>query len=62
MRVSRLTEEKYHKMLALTESMQNDAKKLQNGEVREMVSTFADVLHDIVLAHKLENVATHTEQ
>lgn len=56
MRVSRMTEEKYHKMLALTESMQNDAKKLPNGQIKEMTSMFADVLRDVVLAHKLEEV------
>lgn len=56
MRVSRLTEEKYRKMLALTESMQDDAKKLYNAEASLMLSTIADVLRDMVLAHKLEEV------
>jgi hypothetical protein len=54
MRVSRITEEKYEKLLAMYGALQVDALTFQDDHAKKLVSGFASVLIDILSTHKLE--------
>jgi hypothetical protein len=55
-RVSRMSEAKYQKLLSVVEALQNDARKIQDRQMHELTTMFADILYDVVLAHKFEEV------
>ena len=54
MRVSRITEEKYEKLLAMYGALQVDAVTFQDDHAKRLVSGFASLLLDLLSTHKRE--------
>jgi hypothetical protein len=55
-RISRMPEDKYVRQLSLIGALKADAEKLQDSQARELVSAFANLLLDVTVAHRLEDV------